>query len=120
MQHRLERVLKMFNKTLESISELRRISIMLAIFCGICVAILLVIHHQNLIPEITTVQSSGIIESASQAIEPGLFSDEIKQTLIVGGNIYTLNGYKTIFKENQSIAFSYIEGTNHIKEITIQ
>ncbi|ODP26156.1 hypothetical protein PTI45_04498 [Paenibacillus nuruki] len=66
------------------------------------------------------VQTVGTIESVSQTIKPGLFSDVIMQTITVGGNKYTLNGYTTTFKKNQWVTFSYIEGTNNIREIQIQ
>ncbi|ODP26155.1 hypothetical protein PTI45_04497 [Paenibacillus nuruki] len=110
----------MFNKTFESIAQLRRASILLVILCCICVCILLILDHQNLIPTNTTIQLSGTIESVSQTIEPGLFSDEIKQTIMVGGNMYTIDGYTTIFKENQFVTFSYIEGNHNIQKIVIQ
>lgn len=73
-------------------------------------------------PENKTVimQTKGKIESVSQTIKPGLFSDVIIQTIMVDGNTYTLNGYETIFKKNQFVTFSYIEGNNNIQKIVIE
>lgn len=66
------------------------------------------------------VQTAGTIESVYQTIKPGLFSDVITQTITVNGNKYTLSGYTTIFKKDQSVVFSYLEGTDNISEIQIQ